>query len=311
MPRYAKFERELVFRSAGFPLDVSIWENHPDYPVITHDFCEIAIVLHGTAFKEVAGQIYPLKAGDVFALQRGTPHGYRNTDHLTVVNITYDPVVLEHLQFDVARLPGYRDLFFANAASAPYRVMHLDMEQLQQVHKLARAIEKELHPGHARRRAVSFRDRRSTAVSRDDPPPADRACQFMAMARFMLLVGLLSRWRYHKPKLVAEKLIGIRRAIDHLDRHFDEALDLADIARRAGMSYRNFHRLFQQVTDQPPAAYLRRLRLAKAAQLLQTTDRSITDIALECGFADGSHFARGFRQQFGLSPRRFRTPPGG
>jgi len=326
MSKPAKFERELIFRSAEFPMDVSTWENHPDYPVVTNDFFEINIVVAGTALKQVAGQVYPLKAGDVFALCGGTPHGYRNTRGLTIINVTYDPIVLENLKFDVAELPGYRDLFFigngdrpasaasgskggsgASASSSSYRVMHLDIEQLQQIRKLAQLIERELHPGNARRRAVAYRDRNQTAISRYEAPPRDRACQFMAMAHFMHLVGLLSRWRFHKPRLVSEKLINIERAIDHLQHHFAEDLDLAALAQQVGLSYRNFHRLFQRATGQAPASYLRHLRLTRAAKLLQTTDKSITDIALACGFTDSSYFARSFRQKIGVAPREFRV----
>jgi len=329
MSKPAKFERELIFRSADFPMDVSTWENHPDYPVVTNDFFEINIVVAGTALKQVAGQVYPLKAGDVFALRGGTPHGYRNTRGLTIINVTYDPIVLENLKFDVAELPGYQNLFFVGsgdrpasatvppkgrkaksgtaAGSSSYRVMHLNIEQLQQIRKLAQLIEQELHPGNARRRAVVYRDRNQTAISRYEPPPRDGACQFMAMAHFMHLVGLLSRWRFHKPRLVSEKLINIERAIDHLQHHFAEDLVLAALAQQVGLSYRNFHRLFQRATGHPPASYLRHLRLTRAAKLLQTTDKSITDIALACGFTDSSYFARSFRQEIGVAPREFRT----
>ncbi|MDB6077043.1 MAG: AraC family transcriptional regulator [Akkermansiaceae bacterium] len=315
MPRTTRFERELIFRTADFQLDVATWENHPDYPMITNDFCEIAIVLRGTATK-VAGKPereFPLKAGDVFALQGGVPHGYRDTRDLTVVNIIYDRGLLDSVKFDVANLPGYRDLFHLEPgapAERTYQIMHLEMEQLEQVRTLTQAIEKELHPGHSRRRAVRYQDRRQTAVSMSDAPPRDRGCQFMAMAQFMVLVGMLSRWRFFKPTLVSEKVMNIGRAISHMERSYHAPLDPVSLAKMLGMSYRNFYRTFQTVTEQTPAAYLQRLRLTKAAHFLQTTDRTVTDIAFQCGFDDSSYFARCFRQRFGVSPRRFKPMPG-
>ncbi|MCW1886494.1 helix-turn-helix domain-containing protein [Luteolibacter flavescens] len=302
----AVFERELVFRTPDFPLDVSIWDNHPDYPEITHDFCEITLILSGTAFKLVAGREYPLKAGDVFALHGAIPHGYRNTRNLKVVNVTYDPSLLGNVEFDVGELPGYQDLFYARTNGEGYRVMHLDLARLEEVQKLSRAIEKELHPGPTRRRAVRYQDRKQTSVENSEPLPRDRGCQFMAMAHFMNLVGLLSRWRFYKPKLVSEKIMNIERALDYLEQNFAEPLDHLELARRVGMSHRNFHRIFHRITGLTPSAQLQRVRVKKAAHLLQTTDKSVTEIALQCGFADGSYFTRCFGKQIGMTPRHFR-----
>lgn len=310
MSEFEVFERELVFRTSDFPLDVSIWDNHPDYPVITHDFCEIAIILSGTAFKIVAGREYPLKAGDVFALRGDTPHGYRNTQNLKLANVTYDAVLLENVKFDVGELPGYQDLFFAEAGKVPgerYRVMHLDMAQLEEVMKLLQVIEKELHPGNPQRRAVRYQDRKQTSIAHSEPLPRDRGSQFMAMAHFMLLVCTLSRWRFYRPTLVSEKAMNIERARDHLEQHFAEPLDPFALARRVGMSHRNFHRVFQRITGLTPSVHLQQVRIRKAAQLLQTTDRSVTEIALQCGFADGSYFTRCFGKQIGMTPRQFRA----
>jgi len=311
MSKPVKFERELVFRSRDFPLDVATWENHPDYPLVTHDFCEIAIVLRGTAIKVVDKHEFPLKAGDVFALQGTRPHAYRDTRNLTVINITYDQALLDSVRFDVANLPGYQELFMAEPgprARDTYRVMHLDMEQLEQVRTLAQTIEKELHPGNSRRRAVRYQDRRQTAISTSDAPPLDRGCQFVAMAHFMVLVGFLSRWRSFKPTLVSEKIMNIGRAISHMEKHYDQALDPVSLAKMVGMSYRNFHRIFHLVTEQTPSSYLQRLRITKAAHLLQTTDKTVTEVAFLCGFDDSSYFARCFRQRLGVSPRAFKPP---
>lgn len=312
MKRSAIYERELAFRSPDFPLDVSTWKNHPDYPVVRHDFCEIAIVLSGTAFKQVAGHDYPVKAGNVFALRGGTPHGYRNTRNLEVINVVYDPKVLENMKFDLDGLPGYQDLFFTGGGGSEpggYRVMNMDMAQLSEIKKLAQTIESELHSGSGRRRAVRYQDRRLTAASKSPPVPADRACQFMAIAHFMHLLGLLSRWRFHKPTLVSEKIMNIERALDHMERHLDEPLDPVELARFVGMSYRNFVRIFQQVTGTIPSAHLQKIRLNKAADLLTSTDKSVTEIAMECGFTDSSYFSRCFGRQFGVTPRDFRARP--
>jgi AraC-like DNA-binding protein len=73
-----------------------------------------------------------------------------------------------------------------------------------------------------------------------------------------------------------------------------------------GMSERNFYRFFCDVKQETPHAYLQKLRIAKSAMVLQTTDKSVLEVALECGYSDGSYFARQFRGIYGVTPRQFR-----
>jgi AraC family L-rhamnose operon transcriptional activator RhaR/AraC family L-rhamnose operon regulatory protein RhaS len=187
--------------------------------------------------------------------------------------------------------------------------MHLDAEQLEQARTMAQLIERELHHGNPRRPAVRYQDRHLTAISLSDAPPQDHGSQFMAMAHFMLLVGKLSRWRFAKPTLAAEKIVHIGRAISHLERHYDEPLHLATLAKLTGMSHRTFYRMFHIVTGQTPSSYLQQLRITKAAQILRTTDKTVTEVAFQCGFEDSSYFARCFRQRFGVSPRESKRRP--
>ena len=77
-------------------------------------------------------------------------------------------------------------------------------------------------------------------------------------------------------------------------------------AREVGLSAFHFLRLFRDVLGVTPHQYLVRARLRHAARLLAEEDRSITDIALDVGFADLSNFVRTFHRAAGVSPRGFR-----
>jgi AraC-like DNA-binding protein len=65
-------------------------------------------------------------------------------------------------------------------------------------------------------------------------------------------------------------------------------------------------RVFRKATGQTPIEYLVRLRIQKAMELLRTTDRTITEIAMDVGFNDSNYFARQFRRLTDRSPRAFR-----
>ena len=310
-PKPVKFERELVFRERSFPLDVLILENHPDYPLHVHDFSVIVIVSHGRGINVVGKEEFPVKAGDVFVHHGGRPHGYRDTHNLGVINVIYEQSLLHRVRFDVAGLPGYQALFVIEPAMRLRghfaRHLTLGIRELAKARELAEAIEKELYGDAPRRGAVLFEDRhrtKSSAAASHDAVPGRR---FMATSHFMALVGLLSRAYNTAPTIESERIMKIGRAIAHLERHFDEDVKPPELAKMVGMSVRNFYRFFCEVTHETPHAYLQRVRLARGATMLQTTDKSVIEVALDCGFSDGSYFARQFRSVYGISPRQFQA----
>jgi AraC-like DNA-binding protein len=100
-----------------------------------------------------------------------------------------------------------------------------------------------------------------------------------------------------------------RRAVEAalwLDAHSDQPVDLDGAAKQAGLSPFHFLRLFAKVVGVTPHQYLVRSRLRHAARLLADDARSITDVALDVGFADLSNFVRTFHRAAGVSPGAFR-----
>ena len=93
---------------------------------------------------------------------------------------------------------------------------------------------------------------------------------------------------------------------DHIDRHLGAPLALADLAALAGLSRYHFLRLFRNVIGTTPYRYILARRMARAGEMLHTTDMPVLDIALDCGFSDLSEFTRRFRARFGLPPAAYR-----
>ncbi|KAA0968468.1 GlxA family transcriptional regulator [Aureimonas fodinaquatilis] len=99
----------------------------------------------------------------------------------------------------------------------------------------------------------------------------------------------------------------VRRAILMMDQHVAQPLSMEVIANRLQLSTRQLERLFHETLAMSPALAYRQLRLRYAKRLLETTRKSVTEIAGEAGFCDGAHFARQFRQFFGIAPRDIRA----
>ncbi|WP_349942553.1 GlxA family transcriptional regulator [Fulvimarina sp. MAC8] len=99
----------------------------------------------------------------------------------------------------------------------------------------------------------------------------------------------------------------VRRAILMMESHVGDPLPVDTIAIRLDLSGRQLERLFRTTLGQAPAAVYRKIRLDHARRLLETTGKSVTDIAIESGFCDGAHFAQSFRTVFGQSPKQVRA----
>lgn len=99
----------------------------------------------------------------------------------------------------------------------------------------------------------------------------------------------------------------LNRALHYIDQHIDQELTLEVIARAAGFSQYHFHRIFSSLIGETLHDYVRRLRLESAAiKLIHNPFRSITEIALDCGFSSSSNFARVFKEHFGMSASEWR-----
>ena len=106
-----------------------------------------------------------------------------------------------------------------------------------------------------------------------------------------------------------QRPIDRRRAIDSarwLDLNAHQDVDLQGLATQTGLSVYHYLRVFSAVMAVTPHQYLLRCRLRNAARLLADEDRTITEIAMDVGFADLSNFVRTFRRAAGVSPRMFR-----
>jgi AraC-like DNA-binding protein len=101
------------------------------------------------------------------------------------------------------------------------------------------------------------------------------------------------------------------RAKDLADARYADRLSVDDLAAAAGLSRAHFSREFRRAFGESPHAYLLTRRLERAATLLRTTDRSVTEICLSVGLQSLGSFTTSFTRTFGMSPTAYRSafPP--
>jgi AraC-like DNA-binding protein len=99
----------------------------------------------------------------------------------------------------------------------------------------------------------------------------------------------------------------IQQAVRYINDNYRTDIRLAAVAREAGMSPSHFSRIFRKVMGLSYQEYLNSRRITKAKNLLRTSPRSITEIAISLGFADSTGFGRIFKKLTGQTPSAYRS----
>lgn len=111
-----------------------------------------------------------------------------------------------------------------------------------------------------------------------------------------------------KASLRAEYLSRINRVIDYIEANLDQELSLDILSRVACFSHFHFHRIFSAMVGETLNRFIQRLRIEKAAaQLIHFPQKTITEIALDCGFSGSAAFARVFKENYGISASEWRS----
>jgi len=160
---------------------------------------------------------------------------------------------------------------------------------------------------HLVRKVRHFRDRRAAALGwsmvRELAAPDEVSPLLLeGLAREML--AEMGRVTAEPPALCRRQWL--ERSLKLINSRYSEPLGLKEVARQAGVDPSYFSRVFRAETGCSVGAYVRALRVDRAAEMLATSERPIAEVALEAGFADQSHLSHLFRELQGMTPSRYR-----
>lgn len=97
-----------------------------------------------------------------------------------------------------------------------------------------------------------------------------------------------------------------RRVDRHLRENLEHSIRMSELAREVKLSVSHFCRAFKKSFGETPHAYLLRLRLDLARELMLTTGEPLSQIALSCGLADQAHLSKLFRRAYHDTPNAWR-----
>jgi len=128
-------------------------------------------------------------------------------------------------------------------------------------------------------------------------------CDMEQEQSFQSLLGLIfAKEREKGVQKTYTNPYGVNKVIEYMSDASHMKLTLDKLASTAGMSKFHFVRSFKDATGITPHAYLNNLRIERARRMIFTTNKSIADIATECGFADQAHFTRAYKKIYGTPP---------
>jgi AraC-like DNA-binding protein len=264
-----------VFRGPDF---ACVWHQHPEV--------EITLVKRGGTYRMVGDKISPLRPGDLVVIGPDLPHDYRNE-----------------------ALPGRRRPR-VEAVVVQFLPNILGDDWLKR-------------PSVGRVRRLFQRARFGLEVSGRTRQRVSQQVQSMVRAsglrRAALLLGLLEELANSKElREIAspgfERRTGgagadrIGRVCEHIEEHLGKPLYASELARLTNLSESAFSRLFKKSTGRTVPRYINELRVSRTCRLLVETERTVNQIARDCGYLSLANFQHQFHLLEARSPQEYRWP---
>jgi AraC-like DNA-binding protein len=128
----------------------------------------------------------------------------------------------------------------------------------------------------------------------------------IAAATIMILVYLArERSITAEPNTIEPR---IKNVLDYIDSNFNERIYLSQLSKMANMNMDAFSKYFKKCNGITVCRYIRNKRIAKAIDLLESTNSKILEIAFRCGYENMANFYRSFRAVTGKHPSELRPP---
>lgn len=279
---------------------------HPDFPVAVchisdqsgpqheydltevkhfHNFAELVVVLKGRGMQWIEDREFEVSAGDIFLLQGEQSHYFTHREGLQLYNIMINIDELAMPMEQLNKIAGYHALFVLEPGYREKQnfgsCLHLRARDLARCETLISAMESEINgkvPG------------------------------FQAALTGLLieLMVFLSRKYSQTVSIKGQALLRLGEVIGTLESDYKRAWKLSELAAKACMSSSNLLVVFKEATGTSPIDYLIGIRLRNAAELLRSTNQTITEISFNTGFKDSNYFTRQFQKRYAITPSKYR-----
>lgn len=261
----------------------------------SHTFFEFVYVDKGFSLHSFNGKMTILTSGDLFVISPRNTHSYFSAYQANIYNCLFDIDEFSGLKDEIIKLPGMDFICenYENDKNNEFPLVKVDLNDRQDFILLLEKIKWE----------------RSNMCG---------GWELAVKSYLLQLIVIFSRLMQNKNDLkknpskadasdMSNEYFGyVYRALEYIENNYQKNITSSDIADYIGLSAGYLTKQFKNRLYMTPAAYIRKFRIAKAMELLQTTSKSITEVANKIGYSDISLFSRIFKQTTGKSPMSFK-----
>ncbi len=275
-----------AFRTDNLLFDVNLYKLE-DNRIISehgHSYVELILCTRGTCEHSINGIPGKAEAGDVIAMRPGWTHELRAPRLFEHMTIAFTETAPETVAPELSGYEGFKALFHPTKSETAR--IRLSGGGYHEVKALADAMLREYtgkRPGW----------------------------QTFMRANFSSLVALLSRLKMEEAE--ESGLARLNGVLSYIETNFRTRIRMDRLAKMAGLSESQLHRLFKRTYGTSPIDYLIKIRVEEAKRLLLLRGRSISisELASAAGFTDGNYLCRVFKKLVGVPPHRYasHSPP--
>jgi AraC-like DNA-binding protein len=258
----------------------------------SHDFYEVNVISGGIGYHYLNDKCIKVSRGDVFVIPPIVKHGYYSDDkNFEIFHILLSNVFMERYKVELHELAGYSLLF----ETEPYIRRTASLKPL-----------------------LSFEEDEFAALKKDfdeldsfEENPY-KGIKTLQVAKTLYLIGIFcqkiqsSHQDTYPENEGSSNIEPIMKSMEYIQCNYGEKITIKRLCDIAHMSRSTFLRCFASLCKCTSREFIQEVRLGKAANFLKNSDEQISDIALDCGFYDSSHFTRSFIKKYGISPLQFR-----
>lgn len=264
--------------------DVCLGANEMSITAHWHKEMEIILVTQGMFQLQINGQTYTCKKDDLIFINPEELHYFKAIEGIFA---TWETLVFDVGQLH-AMLPDGATLYFIKPL-------------IEQNTKIFTLIEPDIVPYNE-----LYYDFTKLLMFYKNQP---YGFELLIKGMLFSILGTLYRYKCIKKQELSvvstQQIEKVKEVIDYIACHYNEPITISQLAELCHYNTSYFMRFFKKHTGKTCTQFIKIYRLEKATQLLQTTDKSITQVALDVGFVNISYFVRSFKEYYHVTPKAY------
>ncbi len=282
--------QEDIFR-AGEDVFIQLSPHTTDFDGMMHKhtFIELAYIVSGSGTHTVGDRSSKFSKGDLFIINYDTPHAFssdESDDELIMYDLLFTPRF-----FDVSLINAF-DFESINSSFLFYSLFPSeqigpDIHISGSKYNIFSDIFKKIHNEFESQKIGYINIIRAYVIE--------------------LIIQIFRRMSStQKNDATSRQTQIVNSTLEYLRKNYYRDLSLGELAAQAFLSKDYFSRIFRDITGMPINSLLQKIRIDEACKLLLSSNRTISDIAEQCGFHDLKYFYNVFKKTLGVTPKQYR-----